>query len=170
MARPKSHAAALLAGCGSSGANQIQVGAARTYRLAGFPPQTFVPNKPQRLSFAIEQPSGSSLTNYKTGAGPHTGVHLIIVKSDLESIIHRHPPIGAGGLAFLAAGLLWGLAVFGFLADQASKYGVFRWLYTDEPGGGSYIAQRMLASKTEKDAVTGTLLFFRWLSRPRRAR
>ena len=28
-----------------------------------------------------------------------------------------------------------------------------------EPGGGSYIAQRMLASKTEKDAVVGTLLF-----------
>jgi hypothetical protein len=90
-------AAALLAGCGSSGANQIQVGAARTYRLAGFTPQTFVPNKPQRLSFAIEQPSGSPLTNYKRGTGPHTGVHLIIVKSDLESIIHRHPPVGPDG-------------------------------------------------------------------------
>ena len=60
-------AAALLAGCGS-GANQIQVGAARTYRLAGFTPPTFAPNQPQRLSFAIEQPSGSPLTNYKTGA------------------------------------------------------------------------------------------------------
>jgi hypothetical protein len=89
--------AALLAGCGSSGANQIQVGAARTYTLAGFTPQSFVPNKPQRLSFAIQQPSGSPLTDYKTGPGPHTGVHLIIVKSDLESIIHRHPPVGPDG-------------------------------------------------------------------------
>jgi solute:Na+ symporter, SSS family len=33
------------------------------------------------------------------------------------------------------------------------------WYPGAEPGGGSYIAQRMLASKTEKDAVVGTLLF-----------
>ena len=33
------------------------------------------------------------------------------------------------------------------------------WYPGAEPGGGSYIAQRMLASKSEKDAVIGTLLF-----------
>lgn len=33
------------------------------------------------------------------------------------------------------------------------------WYPGAEPGGGSYIAQRMLASKSEKDAVAGTLLF-----------
>jgi Na+/proline symporter len=33
------------------------------------------------------------------------------------------------------------------------------WYPGSEPGGGSYVAQRMLASKTEKDAVWGTLLF-----------
>jgi len=33
------------------------------------------------------------------------------------------------------------------------------WYPGAEPGGGSYIAQRMLASRTEKDAVIGTLLF-----------
>ncbi|MEO7964702.1 MAG: sodium:solute symporter family protein, partial [Gemmatimonadaceae bacterium] len=33
------------------------------------------------------------------------------------------------------------------------------WYPGAEPGGGSYIAQRMLASKTEKDAVIGTLFF-----------
>jgi len=33
------------------------------------------------------------------------------------------------------------------------------WYPGAEPGGGSYIAQRMLASKSEKDALTGTLLF-----------
>jgi Na+/proline symporter len=33
------------------------------------------------------------------------------------------------------------------------------WYPGAEPGGGSYIAQRMLASKTEKDAVVGTLFF-----------
>jgi solute:Na+ symporter, SSS family len=33
------------------------------------------------------------------------------------------------------------------------------WYPGAEPGGGSYIAQRMLAAKTEKDALGGTLLF-----------
>ena len=33
------------------------------------------------------------------------------------------------------------------------------WYPGAEPGGGSYIAQRMLASKTEDDALGGTLLF-----------
>jgi Na+/proline symporter len=33
------------------------------------------------------------------------------------------------------------------------------WYPGAEPGGGSYIAQRMLASKTERDALAGTLFF-----------
>ena len=33
------------------------------------------------------------------------------------------------------------------------------WYPGAEPGGGSYIAQRMLASKSEKDALVGTLFF-----------
>src|SRR4029079_10930035 len=52
---------------------------------------------PARLSFAIRQPSGKPLTAYRTGSGPHTGVHLIVVRHDLSTIIHRHPPIGADG-------------------------------------------------------------------------
>jgi Na+/proline symporter len=33
------------------------------------------------------------------------------------------------------------------------------WYPGSEPGGGSYIAQRMLAARTERDAMAGTLLF-----------
>ena len=33
------------------------------------------------------------------------------------------------------------------------------WYPGAEPGGGSYIAQRMLAAEDEKDALTGTLFF-----------
>jgi len=42
-------------------------------------------------------PSGQPLTQYKTGSGPHTGVHLIIVRDDLRYIIHQHPPVGPDG-------------------------------------------------------------------------
>ena len=87
----------LLAGCGSSGTSQLTVGAARTFRLADFGPTKFVVGKPARLSFTIDQPSGKPLTSYRTGSGPHTGIHLIIVRSDLGVLIHKHPPIGANG-------------------------------------------------------------------------
>jgi hypothetical protein len=38
------------------------------------------------------------MTKFRTGSGPHTGIHLIIVRDDLGVIIHRHPPIGPGGV------------------------------------------------------------------------
>jgi hypothetical protein len=86
----------LLAGCGSS-AGTLTVGAARTFKLARFTPGMLEAGRPQQLSFTIEQPSGAPLTSYRTGPGPHTGVHLIIVRSDLGAIVHKHPPIGADG-------------------------------------------------------------------------
>jgi hypothetical protein len=91
----------LFAGCGSgSSAPRVpSIQAARTFRLADFRPAGKVePGKPVTVSFAIEQPNGRPLTNYRRGSGPHTGVHLIIVRDDLGSIIHRHPPVGADGM------------------------------------------------------------------------
>jgi hypothetical protein len=90
--------AAVLAGCGSSGSPQITIGAARTYKLANWSPAQFTAGKPAVLSFRIDQPSGAPLTDYRTGSGPHTGVHLIIVRDDLGVIIHRHPKPQAGGV------------------------------------------------------------------------
>jgi hypothetical protein len=94
-------AALVAGGCGSSSAGpSVTIGAARTYQLAAFKPAVSVrPGKPTLVSFEIRQPNGQPLTQYKRGPGPHTGVHLIIVRSDLSTIIHRHPPIQASGLA-----------------------------------------------------------------------
>jgi len=85
-------------GCGSSSSPQITIGAARTFKLAAWTPARFTAGKPTVLSFRIDQPSGAPLTRYRTGSGPHTGVHLIIVRSDLGVIIHRHPKPRAGGM------------------------------------------------------------------------
>src|SRR3982750_3335324 len=87
----------VVAGCSSSGPSVPTIGAARTYALTGFPPKQIAHPGPARLSFTIRQPSGQPLTDYKTGAGPHTGVHLIVVRRDLSTIVHRHPPIAADG-------------------------------------------------------------------------
>jgi hypothetical protein len=45
----------------------------------------------------IRTPDGKPLVDYRHGPGPHTGVHLIIVRRDLATIIHRHPPVAADG-------------------------------------------------------------------------
>jgi hypothetical protein len=96
-------AAAMLAGCGGGGSSAPSfptVGAAKTYELAQFKPAGPVrAGTPTRVSFVIKQPNGQPLTHYKRGAGPHTGVHLIIVRRDLSTIVHLHPPIGANGVA-----------------------------------------------------------------------
>ncbi len=93
-------AAAAVAGCGSSSSavNIPRVAPARVYTLGGFTPSMAVAaGQPTTVSFRVMMPNGQPLTQYKTGAGPHTGVHLIIVRDDLHYIIHDHPPIGPGG-------------------------------------------------------------------------
>jgi hypothetical protein len=90
--------ALLLAGCGGSPSTFPKIGAARTYALADFTPAGgVVAGKPTRVSFVIRRPDGKPLIDYRRGAGPHTGVHLIIVRRDLSTIIHRHPPIASDG-------------------------------------------------------------------------
>jgi hypothetical protein len=94
--------AVAIAGCGggsSAGVSAPVVSAARTFSLGGFSPAGSVaPGKPVTVSFTVKMPDGKPLTSYKTGSGPHTGVHLIVVRDDLRYIIHTHPPIGPGGL------------------------------------------------------------------------
>jgi hypothetical protein len=104
MIRALSAAAAValaVSGCGSGSGSPAapSIGAARQYRLADVGPSgTIRPGSPVTLTFTVVQPSGAPLVHYRTGAGPHTGVHLIIVRDDLSTIIHRHPPVGAGGV------------------------------------------------------------------------
>lgn len=91
--------AVLAAGCGSSSSGPaVTVQAAHVYHLSGFTPAGPVAaNKPTTVSFTIVQPNGQPLTAYRHGAGPHNGVHLIVVRRDLGVIIHHHPPVGANG-------------------------------------------------------------------------
>jgi SSS family solute:Na+ symporter len=69
---------------------------------------------------------------------------------------------GPGGLNYL--NMLpdfannWDLAVAVFIIPMAIQWWAV-WYPGAEPGGGSYIAQRMLASKSEKDSL-GAVLFF----------
>ena len=93
--------AAALTACGSGPAAVAlpTIPPARQFTLAGFEPSTAVSSgRPTTVSFTVQMPNGKPLTTYRTGSGPHTGVHLIIVRDDLAYIIHEHPPIGPDGL------------------------------------------------------------------------
>src|SRR6187431_720505 len=69
---------------------------------------------------------------------------------------------GPGGVDYLAVlpdfTSNWELAVAVFIMPIAVQWWAV-WYPGAEPGGGSYIAQRMLASRSEKDAL-GAVLFF----------
>ena len=88
----------LVAGCsGSSRPNVPTIGPARTFALSAFTPTRIAHTGKATISFTVKEPSGQALTSYRRGAGPHTGIHLIIVRRDLGLIIHRHPPVGPNG-------------------------------------------------------------------------
>jgi hypothetical protein len=92
--------ALVLAGCGSGGGGNgtITIDHPKTVHVADFTPTGPVQaGKPFTVSFTIQQPDGSTLTTYKTGSGPHTGVHLIFVRRDLAVLVHLHPAIGKDG-------------------------------------------------------------------------
>ena len=95
-------AALSLAACGSSAGGAVTappVQPARVFTLGDFSPNgTIQPHRPVKMIFTVQLPSGKPLTQYKTGPGPHTGVHLIIVRDDLAYIIHDHPPIPPSGV------------------------------------------------------------------------
>jgi len=89
----------LLAGCGggSGGSPTLTIQPAGQYRLEFKTIGPAVAGKPTTISMKIIQPNGKPLTTFKRGGGPHTGVHLIMVRRDLAEIVHRHPPIAADG-------------------------------------------------------------------------
>ena len=81
----------------------------------------------------------------------------------LGSLIDKLSSVrGPGGLDYLNVlpdfSSNWDLAVAVFIMPIAVQWWAV-WYPGAEPGGGSYIAQRMLASKSERDAV-GAVLFF----------
>jgi len=135
-------AATLLAGCGGSASAPPTptIAAAKTYELSGFRPAGRpTAGTPTTLSFTIVQPSGMPLTAYRRGAGPHVGVHVILVRDDLSSIIHVHPPVAADGLVatrvtFPSAGR-YRLVVDAYpAAGPQPNFQLFRWITV---GGGT---------------------------------
>jgi SSS family solute:Na+ symporter len=77
----------------------------------------------------------------------------------VEKVSHIPGPDGLNYLHLLPDfSNTWEIAVAVFIMPLAVQWWAV-WYPGAEPGGGSYIAQRMLASRSEKDALAGTLFF-----------
>ena len=83
--------------------------------------------------FAVKQPEVGGLSGLFSKIDPQT-LHLLPDFSD------------------------WGLTLSVLIIPLTVQWWSV-WYPGSEPGGGSYIAQRMLASKSENDALAGTLFF-----------
>ncbi len=148
--------AAALAGCGSSSGGGVTVPAiqpARVFKLGSFTPNGPIrAGRPTTVSFTVQLPDGKPLTAYKTGPGPHTGVHLIIVRNDLAYIIHDHPPISPTGLlrqtvTFPAPGPYRVLVdIYPNIPGGQPNFQLFR----DVRVGGAYRQRRLPAFKADQ--------------------
>jgi len=104
----------------------------------------------------------------KTGVGTSwlAGLHQLVATLGAQQVNMAHgspvlSPINGTGqpiLDILPNFSMWQLALMIFIMPIAIGWWA-NWYPGAEPGGGSYIAQRMLASKSERDALGGTLFF-----------
>jgi len=72
-----------------------------------------------------------------------------------ESTFRFFPEIGA---SLVDSGKTWAIGIGAFFAYAGIQWWA-SWYPGQEPGGGGYVAQRMMSTKTEKGAVFATLFF-----------
>jgi Na+/proline symporter len=86
------------------------------------------------------------------------GALQVITPDGGEPVMSTSDGSGQPILDILPNFSLWQLSLMVFIMPIAIGWWA-NWYPGAEPGGGSYIAQRMLASKSEKDSLGGTLFF-----------
>ena len=98
------------------------------------------------LQFGIAMTGSFAAAYYALQRPEVGGLSALVAKLD-PSVIRMVPDLSN-----------WQAALPVFVVPLAVQWWA-TWYPGAEPGGGSYIAQRMLAARTERDALSGTLLF-----------
>lgn len=101
------------------------------------------------IQFCITMTSAFAAAYFALTRPQVGGLHGLIVQ------IHAQYP---HALSLLPNFSDWKTAVAIFVIPIAVQWWSV-WYPGAEPGGGSYVAQRMLAARSERDAMTGTMLF-----------
>jgi len=93
-----------------------------------------------------------------TMTGAFAAAYFALQQPEVGHLSGLFSRVNPKALNFLPDFSNWSVALSVFIIPLTIQWWSV-WYPGAEPGGGSYIAQRMLASRTEKDAVGGTLLF-----------
>jgi Na+/proline symporter len=91
-------------------------------------------------------------------AGSFTAAYFALKQPEVGGLSELIRRVDASTLALLPDFGDWSLTLTVLIIPITIQWWSV-WYPGAEPGGGSYIAQRMLASKTENDALAGTLFF-----------
>src|SRR5437764_1472995 len=106
------------------------------------------------VQFFIKMTAVTAAAYFALQAPQVGGLHNLVAK-----LSAMRGPGGVDYLSFLPDFRSnWDLAVAVFIMPIAVQWWAV-WYPGAEPGGGSYVAQRMLASRSEKDSLGGTLFF-----------
>jgi SSS family solute:Na+ symporter len=98
------------------------------------------------IQFGIAMTGSFAAAYYALQRPEVGGLHGLLAKTN-ASVIRMVPDLSN-----------WSVALPIFVVPLAVQWWA-TWYPGAEPGGGSYIAQRMLAARTERDALSGTLFF-----------
>jgi Na+/proline symporter len=98
------------------------------------------------IQFGIAMTGSFAAAYYALQRPEVGGLHGLIAKTN-PSVIRMVPNLSN-----------WDVSLPIFIVPLAVQWWA-TWYPGAEPGGGSYIAQRMLAARTERDALSGTLFF-----------
>ena len=106
------------------------------------------------IQFFIKMTAVTAAAYFAVNAPQVGGLHALITKLSTTP-----GPQGLNYLSFLPDfSNTWDMAIAVFIMPIAIQWWAV-WYPGAEPGGGSYVAQRMLASKSERDSL-GAVLFF----------
>ena len=90
--------------------------------------------------------------------GSFAAAYYALAQPEVGGLAGLFEKVPAGTLAFLPDFGDWSLTLSLLVIPLTVQWWSV-WYPGSEPGGGSYIAQRMLAAKSERDAMAGTLFF-----------
>jgi len=91
-------------------------------------------------------------------AGSFIAAYFAVQQPQVGGLAELFRRIDPKTLSFLPDSGDWDLTLSVLVMPLAVQWWAV-WYPGSEPGGGSYVAQRMLASRSEKDALAGTLFF-----------
>ncbi len=109
------------------------------------------------VQFSVAMAGAVALACFALGAPGVGGLDGLLAALP-DSTFRLWPAVGATGGSIADASTMLALPIVSFIAYLGIQWWA-SWYPGQEPGGGGYVAQRMMSARSERDAVLATLWF-----------